>query len=233
MICPACGAENRAGATVLQQLRRSAAGRGGARGAQGRDGALLRRHRLDGARRAARPRAASRGDGASTSPLRAPLIERHGGTVEKFIGDAVMAVFGVPTVHEDDALARRPRAPIELRDGAQIDVRIGVNTGEVVTGHGRDARHGRRGQRRRAARAGGRRRRGAARRADHTRSCATPSTPSSCRRSQAKGKSEPVTAYRVGAVTGETAFARRTDAPLVGRVRERDQLEDAWERCTL
>src|SRR6185312_10396940 len=60
-------------------------------------------------------------------------IERHGGTVEKFIGDAVMAVFGIPVVHEDDAL-RAVRAALELRDAVEIDVRIGVNTGEVVTG---------------------------------------------------------------------------------------------------
>src|SRR6188472_1916010 len=60
-------------------------------------------------------------------------IERHGGTVEKFIGDAVMAVFGVPAVHEDDAL-RAARAALELRERAELDVRIGVNTGEVVTG---------------------------------------------------------------------------------------------------
>ena len=62
-------------------------------------------------------------------------IERHGGTVEKFIGDAVMAVFGVPQLHEDDAL-RAVRAAIELRDGVELDVRIGVNTGQVVTGTG-------------------------------------------------------------------------------------------------
>jgi class 3 adenylate cyclase/tetratricopeptide (TPR) repeat protein len=73
-------------------------------------------------------------------------IERHGGTVEKFIGDAVMAVFGIPTVHEDDAL-RAVRAVIEMRDavdelnraleqeqGLQLRIRIGVNTGEVVAG---------------------------------------------------------------------------------------------------
>src|SRR5690348_11892317 len=62
-------------------------------------------------------------------------IERHGGTLEKFIGDAVMAVFGVPTVREDDAL-RAVRAAQELRDAVEVPVRIGVNTGEVVTGSG-------------------------------------------------------------------------------------------------
>jgi class 3 adenylate cyclase/tetratricopeptide (TPR) repeat protein len=72
------------------------------------------------------------------------VIERHGGTVEKFIGDAVMAVFGVPQVHEDDAL-RAVRAAIDMQArlaqlndefeqgwGTRIQARIGVNTGEVV-----------------------------------------------------------------------------------------------------
>src|SRR6185503_11919985 len=71
---------------------------------------------------------------------------RHGGTVEKFIGDAVMAVFGVPVVHEDDAL-RAARAATEMRDalaglneelerdyGTRLELRTGLNTGEVVTG---------------------------------------------------------------------------------------------------
>ena len=64
------------------------------------------------------------------------IVESHGGTVEKFIGDAVMAVFGVPVTHEDDAL-RACRAAVEMRGAFPelgIRGRIGVNTGEVVTG---------------------------------------------------------------------------------------------------
>src|SRR5439155_14948635 len=64
------------------------------------------------------------------------IVERHGGSVEKFIGDAVMAVFGVPVVHEDDAL-RAVRAAVEMRDalpGLGLQGRISVMTGEVVTG---------------------------------------------------------------------------------------------------
>jgi class 3 adenylate cyclase/tetratricopeptide (TPR) repeat protein len=64
------------------------------------------------------------------------IVESHGGSVEKFIGDAVMAVFGVPVAHEDDAL-RACRAAVEMRDSLPvlgIRGRIGVNTGEVVTG---------------------------------------------------------------------------------------------------
>ncbi|MEP6641960.1 MAG: adenylate/guanylate cyclase domain-containing protein, partial [Gaiellales bacterium] len=72
-------------------------------------------------------------------------IERHGGTVEKYIGDAVMAVFGLPQAHEDDAL-RAVRAAAEMRSGldrlnaelerdygVKMANRTGVNTGEVVT----------------------------------------------------------------------------------------------------
>jgi class 3 adenylate cyclase len=66
------------------------------------------------------------------------ILERHGGTVEKFIGDAVMAVFGIPQVHEDDAV-RAVRAADEIRRAVgrlELEARIGVNTGEVVAGHG-------------------------------------------------------------------------------------------------
>jgi class 3 adenylate cyclase len=64
------------------------------------------------------------------------IAERYGGSVEKFIGDAVMAVFGVPVVHEDDAL-RAVRAAVEMRDALpelELQGRIGVMTGELVTG---------------------------------------------------------------------------------------------------
>ncbi len=56
------------------------------------------------------------------------IVERHGGTVEKFIGDAVMAVFGVPVLHEDEAL-RGVRAAVEMRDSLPelgLEGRIGV-----------------------------------------------------------------------------------------------------------
>jgi len=74
------------------------------------------------------------------------IVRRHGGTVEKYIGDAIMAVFGVPILHEDDAL-RAVRAAVEIRDslgalnreletgwGVRLASRIGVNTGEVIAG---------------------------------------------------------------------------------------------------
>src|SRR6266480_5112196 len=59
------------------------------------------------------------------------IVELHGGSVEKFIGDAVMAVFGVPVAHEDDAL-RACRAAVEMREALPelgVQARIGVNTG--------------------------------------------------------------------------------------------------------
>ena len=74
------------------------------------------------------------------------VLERHGGTVEKYIGDAIMAVFGLPKLHEDDAL-RSVRAAFEMKQtlervnerleqgwGVRLANRTGVNTGEVVAG---------------------------------------------------------------------------------------------------
>ena len=74
------------------------------------------------------------------------ILERHGGTVEKFIGDAVVAAFGIPVAHEDDALRaieRRPRCGsassvergvLSASAGVTLAIRIGINTGEVVAG---------------------------------------------------------------------------------------------------
>jgi len=74
------------------------------------------------------------------------VIEHHGGTVEKFIGDAVMAVFGVPVLHKDDAPRAvraaaglgeelsRLNAQLEAEFGTTVSVRTGVNTGQVVVG---------------------------------------------------------------------------------------------------
>jgi predicted ATPase/class 3 adenylate cyclase len=74
------------------------------------------------------------------------VLEHHGGTVEKYIGDAIMAVFGLPRIHEDDALRAvraafamqqalaRLNGEIEQRWGVQLANRTGVNTGEVVAG---------------------------------------------------------------------------------------------------
>src|SRR2546428_9683154 len=74
------------------------------------------------------------------------VLERHGGVVEKYIGDAIMAVFGLRRLHEDDAL-RAVRAAAEMKDalarvnerlaagwGVTLANRTGVNTGEVVAG---------------------------------------------------------------------------------------------------
>jgi class 3 adenylate cyclase/tetratricopeptide (TPR) repeat protein len=156
-------------------------------------------------------------------------IERHGGTVEKFIGDAVMAVFGVPTIREDDAL-RAVRAAQELRDGVDIPVRIGVNTGEVVTGAGDSLVTG--DAVNIAARLEQSAGTGEVLIGERTYELVQDAVEAQLLPPlDAKGKTDPLTAYRLGAVTGETGVARRDDAPFVGRVREKMLLEGAWERC--
>ena len=98
------------------------------------------------------------------------VIERHGGTVEKFIGDAVMAVFGIPAVHEDDAL-RAVRAAWEIRDALaamndELEAERGIadplpdrgqhgRGGGGRPGHRDHPRHRRHRQHRGEARAGG------------------------------------------------------------------------------
>jgi class 3 adenylate cyclase/tetratricopeptide (TPR) repeat protein len=174
------------------------------------------------------------------------VLERHEGTVEKFMGDAVMAVFGIPVLHEDDAL-RALRAAAELRDaierlnveleqvfGVRIAVRIGVNSGEVIAG---DTRRGYSfaagdavnvSQRLEAAAPAGeiligestyRLARDAVR--------AEPLEPLAV-----KGKAAPVAAYRLLEVLpGVLSHARRFDSPMVGRDREFALLENAFQRA--
>jgi class 3 adenylate cyclase/tetratricopeptide (TPR) repeat protein len=173
------------------------------------------------------------------------LIERHGGAVEKFIGDAVMAVFGIPKIHEDDAL-RAVRAAGEIADvlstlndelaaahGVRIQTRTGVNTGEVMVGDpsgeilvtgipvnvaARLEQVGQPGdvligpETHRLVR-------------DAV--LAEPIEPVTL-----KGVAEPVVAYRVLKVDpGAAGFARRLDAPMVGRERELALLRDAFDRA--
>jgi class 3 adenylate cyclase/tetratricopeptide (TPR) repeat protein len=163
--------------------------------------------------------------------MRAP-VERAGGTVEKFVGDAVMAVFGVPVVHEDDAF-RAVQAAVEMRDAAAplgLQVRIGVNTGEVVTGDGEttlvtgDAVNT--AKRLEEAAAPGEILIGAATR----RLVANATVLEPAGAISAKGKREPVEAWRVlDTIADATPYARRLDAPLVGRVRELVLLDDELE----
>jgi class 3 adenylate cyclase/tetratricopeptide (TPR) repeat protein len=165
-------------------------------------------------------------------------IERHGGTVEKFIGDAVMAVFGVPVVHEDDAL-RAVRAADELRVelaalndeleqrfGTRVQVRIGVNTGEVVTGTEERLATG--DAVNVAARLEQAARPGEILLGEETerlvRGLAELEAADAI---AAKGKSAPVRTFRLVNVDQEHAAAWTHGAPMVGRERQRHLLEEA------
>jgi class 3 adenylate cyclase/tetratricopeptide (TPR) repeat protein len=170
-------------------------------------------------------------------------LERHGGSVEKFIGDAVMAVFGVPVTHEDDAL-RALRAADELREaiatlnaelerdyGTALQVRIGVNTGEVVVGTDERLATGD------AVNVAARLEQAAAPDeillGDATLALArsavetTPIEPLTL-----KGKAEPFAAHRlVRVVAGAPAYERRLDAPLVGRRGELERVRAAFDQA--
>ena len=171
------------------------------------------------------------------------VLERHGGTVEKFIGDAVMAVFGVPVVHEDDAL-RAVRAADEMRRalaklnvelderfGVRLEERIGINTGEVVVGDPTTEQTIATGD--------------AVNVAARLQQAAQPGEILLGRETQRlvadrvragpletftlKGKSEPVSSWRLDEVrAGAERIFRRLDSPLVGRAPERDLLHAAY-----
>ena len=172
-------------------------------------------------------------------------LEAHGGTVEKFIGDAVMAVFGTPIVHEDDAL-RALRAALEMRErlallneeleesfGVQLEIRIGVCTGEVVAGDPTRAETFVTGdsvvvaQRLEAA-------------ADPGEILVAESTYRLARETilaepleplELKGKSKPVNAFRLLGLDTAGTGAPRLRSPMVGRGRERRLLQDAFARA--
>jgi class 3 adenylate cyclase/tetratricopeptide (TPR) repeat protein len=173
------------------------------------------------------------------------VLEAHGGTVEKFIGDAVMAVFGVPLLHEDDAI-RAVRAAAEMRDalpalsenivgrwGVELRARIGVNTGEVVVG---DPEAGQ------ALVVGD-----AVNVAARLEQAATPgevllgpATYALVRDLveaeetgplELKGKRAPALAFRLLGVEPGSLAAPRPEPPLVGRRDELATLRSAFERC--
>jgi class 3 adenylate cyclase/tetratricopeptide (TPR) repeat protein len=160
------------------------------------------------------------------------VLERHGGTVEKFVGDAVMAVFGIPAAHEDDAL-RAVRAAEEMRSTVSehgLESRIGVNTGEVVVGGGEDTLVT--GD---AVNVAARLEQAAA--TDEiligagTRHLVRDAVRVELVEPLAlKGKSNPVEAYRLLEVIGGAApLARHPETPLVGRERERRRLWRDYE----
>jgi class 3 adenylate cyclase len=169
----------------------------------------------------------------------AAAIEAHGGTVEKFVGDEVMAVFGVPVVHEDDAL-RAVRAALAVHESvaeldresdAHLETRIGINTGEVVTGDP-SAGHGfvsgdavAVGKRLEQAAAPGEIVLGEStyRLVGHA-VHATPLDPLTL-----KGKAEQAIAFRLESVDPDaTAIPRRDDTPLVGQEQQLELLRSAY-----
>ena len=166
------------------------------------------------------------------------IIERHGGTVEKFIGDAVMAVFGIPRVHEDDAL-RAVRAAAEIRErlpaiadevSVELRFRTGVNTGPVLMGEGENLAIG-------DAINVAARLEQAAEPGEIVLGEETLALVRDAVRVEAleplelKGKAEPVSAFRLISVDPEApGVARHMDAPLVGRARELALLRQARER---
>jgi class 3 adenylate cyclase/tetratricopeptide (TPR) repeat protein len=175
------------------------------------------------------------------------VLEHHGGTVEKFIGDAVMAAFGIPVLHEDDAL-RAVRAAGELREalaalneelrteyGVELGMRTGINTGEVVAGDPSEGHAFATGgavvvaQRLEAAASPGEILIGEATyRLVRDAVLVEPLEPL-----ELKGKSQPVRAWRLlGVLSGAPAFARRLDAPMVGRKRELERLREVFDEAT-
>jgi class 3 adenylate cyclase/tetratricopeptide (TPR) repeat protein len=153
------------------------------------------------------------------------VLERHGGTVEKFVGDAVMAVFGIPVASEDDAL-RATRAAVELRDVVHrlgLQARIGVNTGAVVAGEGETLVTGDAvNVAARLEQAAGE---GEILLGEDTLRLVRDAVTADRLELTLKGKAAPVLAYRLQALDVQAVgVARRLERPMVGRERERARL---------
>ena len=174
-------------------------------------------------------------------------IERHGGKIEKYIGDAIMAVFGLPRSHEDDAL-RAVRAAVGMqkilvklnkglkaRFGCELKNRTGVNTGEVVTTD--DPTRDQKMATGDAVNVTARLEAAApvneiligevTYRLVRDAVEAEPVEPLTL-----KGKSQPVPAYKLISVYGEDGNVRRHEMPVVGREKELATLEQAWDEVT-
>ncbi len=174
------------------------------------------------------------------------VLERHGGTVEKYIGDAIMAVFGLPQLHEDDAL-RAVRAAAEMQEelvslngqfeelfGVRLENRTGVNTGEVVAG---DVSVGHRLVTGDTVNVAARLEQNAPTMeillGEPTYRLVKDAVQAEAVEPlQLKGKSEPMPAYRLLSVGHhEEGVARRLDAPMVGREDELKVLTDTMARA--
>jgi class 3 adenylate cyclase/tetratricopeptide (TPR) repeat protein len=163
------------------------------------------------------------------------VVEGHGGTVEKFIGDEVMAVFGVPIVHEDDAL-RAVRAAQEMQSAVAqlgLEATIGINTGEVLAGDPSDGHSFVAGEPVIVAK---RLEQGAEPGEIVIGKSTFPLVAHAVsagplERISVKGKSEDVGRHLVEEVDREApAFARRLHAPIIGRTDELELLQAAFER---
>ena len=158
------------------------------------------------------------------------VIERHGGAVEKFVGDAVMAVFGIPVTREDDAL-RATRAAVELRQVVHdlgLEARLGVNSGPVVAGTGDtlvtgDAVNV-------AARLEQSAGPGEILLGETTLGLVRDAVEADAVELAVKGKALPLAAHRlIGLDLEAGGVARDLDRPMIGRERERDRLRVAFD----
>jgi hypothetical protein len=170
-------------------------------------------------------------------------ITKHGGKIEKYIGDAIMAVFGLPLPHEDDALrAVRAAAGMQaalrgvnedlsqtLRRGARQPHRRQHRRGrrQRRPDGGPEARHRRRRQCHGAPRAGGARERDLSRRGRRTGWCAMRSRSKPVEPLELKGKSERVAAFRLVSAVGLDGYVRRHDSAIVGRDEELAAIDQA------